>query len=177
LGKRKIDDVVDSLARRWGEKLPDVDASLMPLFGRLGMLSKLLEAFHRHALLPVGVTFPEYQLLTALYTQGRGGEMLPKELTRLLGQTAAGVTKTLDRLEQRHWIVRRPHAQDRRSVSVRLTAAGRQAATEVCRAETKAQQEALGHLPAVERERIHRVLCGLIDALRSTSKGARRASH
>jgi DNA-binding MarR family transcriptional regulator len=144
----------------------------MPLFSRLGLLSRLLERFHRRALMPLGVTFPEYQVITALYTQGTAGEMLPTELTRLLGQTAAGVTKTLDRLQQRKWISRSPHLRDRRSVSVRLTAAGRRAAIEVTRAETRAQQGALGHLGTAERERIDRVLRSLVDALLPPSRGA-----
>lgn len=53
------------------------------------------------------------------------GVTSPTGLGRLLAVTPAGMTQLLDRLEERKWISRSQHPNDRRATVLQLTAVGR----------------------------------------------------
>ena len=53
--------------------------------------------------------------------------MTPKQLSDLLGITTGSTTGTIDSLEKSGFLRREPHRDDRRSVVLQLTPAGRQA--------------------------------------------------
>lgn len=86
-------------------------------------------------------------------------------LRRVLGLTPSGAVRLVDRLEEAGYVTRRPGV-DGRSVSVRLTAAGRRAAERVIAARTDVLEEALSVLGPEERqafeEMLSRVVVGLI---------------
>jgi DNA-binding MarR family transcriptional regulator len=86
-------------------------------------------------------------------------------LRRVLGLTPSGAVRLVDRLEDAGYAKRAPGA-DGRSVSIRLTAAGRRAAERVSGARAKVLQDALSVLAPAERsaleEAVSRVLVGLI---------------
>lgn len=85
-------------------------------------------------------------------------------LRQVLGLTHSGTVRLVDRLE-RDGQVRRVAGRDGRSTSVRLTAAGRRAATKVARSRTGELQAALAVLTSDEQEQLAdlagRVLAGL----------------
>ncbi|MGE4554094.1 MAG: MarR family winged helix-turn-helix transcriptional regulator [Desulfovibrionaceae bacterium] len=69
-----------------------------------------------------GLTLPQMHTLEIL---GDGGAMRMKELAGRMGVTTGTLTVLVDRLETRGLVRRKPNDQDRRSVLVELTDAGR----------------------------------------------------
>jgi DNA-binding MarR family transcriptional regulator len=63
--------------------------------------------------------------LLALAHLSLDGPLGPTELTHRLHMTTGAMTAMLDRLAERDFVVREPHATDRRRIVVRLTAGGR----------------------------------------------------
>jgi DNA-binding MarR family transcriptional regulator len=86
-------------------------------------------------------------------------------LRQVLGLTASGTVRLVDRLEEAGLVTRGPGA-DGRSVSVRLTAAGRRAAKRVTAARGAVLDDALSSLDAAQREQLDgmlgQVLVGLM---------------
>ena len=65
--------------------------------------------------------------LRALYTIAAGDEVTPKHLAAALDLTSGSITTLLDRVENKGFVERLAHPQDRRSLIVRLTPAGNSA--------------------------------------------------
>ncbi len=63
--------------------------------------------------------------LLALAYLSVDGPLGPTELTHRLHMTTGAMTAMLDRLAERDYIVREPHASDRRRIMVKLTKSGR----------------------------------------------------
>jgi DNA-binding MarR family transcriptional regulator len=63
--------------------------------------------------------------LLALAYLSVDGSLGPTELTRRLHITTGAMTAMLDRLAERDYVVRKPHATDRRRIMVTLTKTGR----------------------------------------------------
>jgi DNA-binding MarR family transcriptional regulator len=86
-------------------------------------------------------------------------------LRRVLGLTPSGTVRLVDRLQEARYVTRRP-GRDGRTVSLRLTAAGRRAAERVSAARAEVLQDALSVLDPGEREVFDelasRVLVGLM---------------
>jgi DNA-binding MarR family transcriptional regulator len=86
-------------------------------------------------------------------------------LRQVLGLTPSGTVRLVDRLQDAGYVTRGP-GSDGRSVSVRLTAAGRRAAKRVAAARGEVLDDALADLTPAEREQLDelmsRVLVGLI---------------
>ena len=86
-------------------------------------------------------------------------------LRQVLGLTASGTVRLVDRLQDAGYVTRRP-GRDARSVSVRLTASGRRAAERVAAARAEVLEKALSGLAPGERrvldEVVSRVLVGQI---------------
>ena len=86
-------------------------------------------------------------------------------LRRVLGLTASGTVRLVDRLQDARYVTRR-RGRDGRSVSLRLTASGRRAAERVAAARAEVLADALSALTPSDRaaldEIISRVLIGLI---------------
>jgi DNA-binding MarR family transcriptional regulator len=63
--------------------------------------------------------------LLALAYLSVDGPLGPTELTQRLHMTSGAMTAMLDRLAERDYVVREPHATDRRRIMVTLTTSGR----------------------------------------------------
>lgn len=72
-------------------------------------------------LAPFGVTAQQAGLLLRSARQ----QISPNQLAPLLGTDTAGMTRLLDRLQDKGLIQRRRHPQDRRAIVIQLTAEGR----------------------------------------------------
>ncbi|MDB5449963.1 MAG: transcriptional regulator, MarR family [Phenylobacterium sp.] len=75
--------------------------------------------------LPVGLTYPQYEVLKLLARRGDG--LTPREIATALLMTKNGLTNTLQRLAVRKLITVGEDAADRRKKRVWLTADGRTA--------------------------------------------------
>jgi DNA-binding MarR family transcriptional regulator len=96
-----------------------------------GVVSRLERAAHlvgRYLEHELGLTQAEAHVLARL---AAGEASSPTALHRASGLTPSTLTSVLDRLAARGLVVRAPHPDDRRSLVVTLTAAGRNTAAEV----------------------------------------------
>jgi DNA-binding MarR family transcriptional regulator len=75
--------------------------------------------------LPVGLTYPQYEVLNLLARRRDG--LGPGEIATRLLMTKSGLTNTLQRLAARRLVAVAGSADDRRRKSVSLTAEGREA--------------------------------------------------
>jgi DNA-binding MarR family transcriptional regulator len=85
-------------------------------------LDLLMSQMHLEMCERLGLSAGELLALAHLSVDGPLG---PTELTRRLHMTTGAMTAMLDRLAERDFVAREPHATDRRRVVVRLTADGR----------------------------------------------------
>jgi DNA-binding MarR family transcriptional regulator len=85
-------------------------------------------------------------------------------LRRVLGLTASGTVRLVDRLEKAGHVNRRP-GRDGRSVALALTASGRRAAARVTAARGQVLASALSDLPAEERQAFERTLSRILPGL------------
>ena len=90
------------------------------------------------------------------------GELTPKQLTNLLTTDNAGVTRLVDRLERKGLVTRHASADDRRSVTVRLTRSGRTLVPRVARLGHAQRRRLFDGFSAAEQEQLrsllHRIL-------------------
>lgn len=87
-------------------------------------------------------------------------------LGQVLGLTPSGTVRLVDRLQDAGYLKRRP-GRDGRSVSLRLTAAGRRAAERVSAARAQVLQNALSALTPGERDVLEELLSRvLVDLIR-----------
>ncbi|MBL8616650.1 MAG: MarR family transcriptional regulator [Deltaproteobacteria bacterium] len=95
-----------------------LDAQLcFPLYAA----SNLVTRAYRPLLEPLGLTYPQYIALLALW---EGGALSVRALGERLLLDSGTLSPLLSRLEQRGLVSRAPHPGDRRQVVVRPTAAG-----------------------------------------------------
>ena len=72
-----------------------------------------------------GLTARQVEILEVLFHHPEG-TVTPAELSDEVGLTRSAMTSALDSLEQPGYIVRAPHARDRRMVTISLTPSGRE---------------------------------------------------
>lgn len=104
------------------------------------LTADLADVFHAS-----GLTWTQYNALRIL--RGAGDQPLTcSEVGQRLITRDADVTRLLDRLERRGWVVRARDDHDRRVVLARLTEAGRKALAELDDPVAQRHQQQLGHL-------------------------------
>jgi DNA-binding MarR family transcriptional regulator len=139
-----------------------VTAAVVEPWSRLCRVSKLIPHFQREALQPFGLQWSDYQVLAALLTAESSAGMSPSELCDVLYQTPAGMTKTLDRLENMGAVQRAPDVRDRRATLVTLLPKGKKLATKVCIAELSWQRAALASLSKAELKTLNDLLSRVV---------------
>jgi DNA-binding MarR family transcriptional regulator len=101
------------------EDRPDVQ-----VFDEIGRIEHLVRASVTRNL-PVGLTYPQFEVLNRLSRRGDGGT--PAEIASALQMTKSGFTNTLQRLEARALVRVAACEDDRRRKRLWLTSEGRQA--------------------------------------------------
>jgi DNA-binding MarR family transcriptional regulator len=120
-------DHVDDLLAQWRHERPDLEPDLaaMGTIGRLGRFTTLAARSIETVFASHGISTGEFDVLAALRRTGAPHVMTPTALARTLMLSPAGMTNRLDRLEAAGHIERRPDPDDRRSLLVALSDAGR----------------------------------------------------
>ncbi|MFN8628512.1 MAG: MarR family transcriptional regulator [Candidatus Binatia bacterium] len=147
------DAFFESLPRRWKRELPAVNAATVALFSRLSLLARQVDRFHAGVLRRFKIAHAEYVVLVTLRVVGPPYRLSPTQLGRVLRQTSAGITNTVDRLERARLVARGAAPDDRRSLRVGLTATGIKVAERLFDVEMAAQQALLAGMGAAERQR------------------------
>ena len=156
-------DPVDRLVGQWAAERPDLDGlDAMALFGRLGRLhaiaGRAIEVVFEAHDLATG----EFDVLAALRREGEPFVLTPSALARSLMLSPAGMTNRVDRLVARGLVDRRADPDDRRSLLVALTPAGREVVDAAVTDHVANEVRLLGVLSARERADLDRILRKLL---------------
>lgn len=151
-------DHVDRLRGQWARELPDVDTTPMEIVGRarritLGARRDIEAVFERH-----GLDAGEFDVIATLRRSGPPYRLRPTELFRSLMISSGGLTDRLARLEAQGLVRRAPSPEDRRSLTVELTDAGRARAEAALREDMAVEAELIAGLGAAERAELARLL-------------------
>lgn len=111
-------------AAEWQAIAGQEDARSFVLLGRLEAVSRALAELQRTALDPHGINYAEFTTLGMLRTTRPAMRRSPTELRRLVGQSSAGMTRILHKLERGRLVRRVPGREDGRRRDVVLTAKG-----------------------------------------------------
>lgn len=119
-------DFVDGMLVDLERELPRLDTKALQSGERILRLAKSIFRRLDVALGDVGIRTAGFGCLAALRRAGKPYELKPSQLSRQTLLTSGAITSRIDQLE-RAWLVERtgPSGNDRRTVMVRLTPAGR----------------------------------------------------
>jgi DNA-binding MarR family transcriptional regulator len=155
---------LEANARAW-QRILGVDASALSLFGRVSALSLGWAALQREALARLGINYAELAVLGMLRTSEPAQRRSPTELRALIGQSSAGTTRILDKLEADGHLRREDTAGDRRRIDVALTPRGAALAEAAFKAMLAVEAEVLAGIPAEQRAAIAAGLDMVLGAL------------
>jgi len=156
---------LDGVAAAWRSLEEETDRDTIVIYGLMDGLARALRAVQAEALAPFGLNHAEWTALGRLRTSPRGTRHSPTELRQLVGQTSAGMTRVLAKLETAGLVRREPHPNDGRGSNVVLTAKGRRVADQSFRAAHRRQSELLSGFTPSERDGVVDCLLALLRAL------------
>ncbi|MDL9981556.1 MarR family winged helix-turn-helix transcriptional regulator [Microbacterium sp. ASV49] len=151
-------DRVAHIQAEWARERPDLDVSAVGVIGRLHRLAghltdELVAVYAEH-----GLTEGDFDVLATLRRAGAPYEWSAGELAERTMITTGGMTKRLDRLEQKGFVTRRASEADARGRVVALTAHGREVIDTAFADHMANERRLLDLLPAEDRERLEAVL-------------------
>ncbi len=151
-------DHVDRLRARWASELPDLDTGPMAVIGRarritLRLRPEIEAVFARH-----GLDAGEFDVISTLLRSGEPWRLTPTELYRTLMISSGGLTARLTRLEAAGLIRRREAQEDKRSLLVELTEAGRKQAEAAFREDMALERRLLAGLSEQEQQQLASLL-------------------
>lgn len=120
---------------------------------------------------PLGLTMQQAELLIATYLRGELGS---RHLTALVLTDEAGVSRLVDRLEEKRLVRRRPSARDRRSRSLELTPSGRALVTRMRRRRAVIDRRLRAGISEEEIDATRDVLLRVLDNIARTPREADR---
>jgi DNA-binding MarR family transcriptional regulator len=145
-------DEVDHVVADWRRELPDLDVSSTGIVVPVTRLAALL-AEHRAAVLaPHGLDQSHLDVLGVLLRSGAPYRLTAGELSRRCRVTAGATTQRVTAMEGMGLVERSREPEDRRTVLVGLTAAGRERLREVQGAVTASDEAVLSGLPPGDRQ-------------------------
>ncbi len=165
-----LEQMVSALTRA----IPDLNWDLFALSGRVISLAHRFEDISADSLAHLGLNRAEGNVLGILRSRS---EDTPSRLAKLVHQSPAGMTRTLDRLERQHLIVREADAENLRQIRIRLTEKGREIGEQKLRLQAQAISAALGDVAPETIEQLADTLKGLDSRLRSEFDAQRKASR
>ncbi len=118
-------DEVDGIVAAWRRERPDLDVTPMEVMSRLARVARQLDRQRADAYGAHELESWEFDVLAALRRSGEPFTLSPGQLVRETLVTSGTMTNRVDRLAARGLVEREDRPDDRRGVSVRLTAAGR----------------------------------------------------
>ena len=144
-------DIADEILEQWSSERPELDTASLALARDYQREATL-------ALAELGLELFEYDALSALRRQGKPYALPATTLARETDLSSGAMTHRIDRLESRKLVTRGRDATDRRSVVVRLTAAGKRLIDEAVGLRLEAADHSMKHLQRGERRRLEALL-------------------
>ncbi len=153
-------DHVAGIQAEWARERPDLDVTPQGIIGRLHRLAahltdELVTVYAEH-----GLTEGDFDVLATLRRSGAPYERSAGELAEHTMITTGGMTKRLDRLEERGLITRRASQTDARGRIVALTLAGRDVIDAAFTAHAANERRLVDMLPTDDRARLEAILTG-----------------
>jgi len=158
---------IDDVASAWEREYPARNVGSLPPMVRLARLAILLDAFQVEITQRFDLTPSDYGVLAALRRAGSPYELSPTRLTNRLHRSSGGMTKMLNRLEERGLVRRTPDPDDGRGSRVRLTRAGVALQQRVFDAFLAATDELLAPLGPRRMRAVDEALALLLDTFES----------
>jgi DNA-binding MarR family transcriptional regulator len=146
----------------WKSIRADVDARPLGIFGRLEALARFQASLQQRSLAPYKLNYAEFTTIGMLRTSPPAFRRSPTELRRLVGQSSAGMTRILAKLEHEGLVRRAPGRGDGRRRDVILSARGRALAEQSFAALLAAQSEILSASGSRARADLMRALDALL---------------
>jgi DNA-binding MarR family transcriptional regulator len=163
----------------WTDALLDDFAALQPrqdmepyqVTARLSRIALHVARVQEESFGRYGLNRGEVGVLAALRFAGPKQQLSPTRLFKGLMLSSAGITSRLDRLEQRGYVKRSRHPDDRRGVLVELTDSGRHVLEMAVNADTARERELMAGLNATERKALAALLKKLLSSLEPNGAG------
>lgn len=115
--------------RQWQKEVPEIADRLTPMvvLGRLNEAAQVMNAdYLAPAYAKIGLKTGEFDVLATLVRSGPPYKLTPTELYRTTMMSSGGMTARIDKLEKAGLVERYPHPEDRRALTVCVTAKGLQ---------------------------------------------------
>lgn len=122
---------------------------------------------HRPDETPCGAPVPVSEA-HALAVLAERGALVQGELAAYLGLTKSTVSRLIDQLERRGWVLRRAGDVDARRRFVDLTTEGEKVAGDIAARRAQRMARLLEHIPEAERAAVLTALDALVEAARAT---------
>ena len=117
-------DEVDTILEAWQALIPGTDLTPMAVFSRVSRLSRHLDVARREAFSSQDLEPWAFDVLAALRRSGAPFAMTPGALMLQSLVSSGTMTNRIDRLEERGFVRRTDHPEDRRAILVQLTKRG-----------------------------------------------------
>lgn len=158
----KNKDSVAHFLDEWRSERPDLDPWPSGITARLQRLSGAFLRDAEASLEPLGLTWEAFSVIVTLRRVGEPFELCPSDLLREGLLTSGAVTNRIDRVERLGLVERRPDPNDRRSIIVRLTPAGKQLADAAIGVHFSRDEELLSTLSSSELSQLSGILSKLL---------------
>jgi DNA-binding MarR family transcriptional regulator len=145
----------------WLPGLDSADPTTLLVVLWAGRLSRRVEAYYHEALRAHGLKYSDYAVMCLLHFLGA---MTPKRLNLHLAITSGGLTKSIQRLEEKQLVRRESVPEDGRGTLVSLTKKGERLVARILAEDVGALDALLGDRSSADRRRIASALRDLLDA-------------
>ncbi len=158
-------DHVAEIVGQWAVERPDLDTSPLLVLGRVSWLANAMEAELRPPFAAEGLGNGDFDVLAALRRAGRPFTLRHRDLTAAMLVTPGAVTKRVDRLVDKGYVVRAAAGEDGRGQLVRLTRAGVRFVDRMMKVHMANEERMIGGLTDRERAQLARLLGKLVTQL------------
>ncbi|WP_424949580.1 MarR family winged helix-turn-helix transcriptional regulator [Deinococcus sp.] len=155
----KTQELLDLIERDWARARPEIDTTAQLTVIGVQRLSALLEQELERFFAPFDLTPSSFDVIVTLRRSAPAEGLAFSRLSNLMAITPPAVTKRVDLLAVRGLVERQAHPEDRRTVLVRLTPAGRELADRVLTLHVANEERLLLGLTLLEGAQL-RVLVG-----------------
>jgi len=167
-------DRAERASRQWQREVPSVADKLQPMV-LLGRLNEAAQIMNRDYLVPayaeIGLKLGEFDVLATLVRSGPPYQLTPTELYRSTMMSSGGMTARVDKLEKAGLVERRPHPEDRRALTVCVTAKGLKLVKNMIPDYVDMQNRAIDGLTGPEQKQLSSLLGKLIRSVNDPVNG------
>jgi DNA-binding MarR family transcriptional regulator len=160
-----VPDAVDRVLEQWRTVRPDLDPAPMAVFGRLSRAAHLLDKELSANFACHGLQRGEFDILATLRRSGPPYRLTPGDLGANTMVTSGAITHRVDRLVAKGLVSRETDPDNRRSVLITLTGAGRALVDETVVTHLALEERLLAPLGAADRDRLAALLRALLAGL------------